>query len=239
MEKLSTGKYQTKLVDAVRYFWMTKDKQLKNQKKTDHGARGSVTGGKQLDGFINLFVQVAKDIGIPETSIYTRGNDLPGFFRPTKEWDFLIISPKKQLVTVIEFKSQVGSFGNNFNNRSEEALGSAVDFWTALRENGFSQVHQPWLGYLMLVEKSEKSTSPVRLKEPHFKVREEFQETSYIDRYSLLCKKLMKERHYTSTAMIWTNNKMEHGCIDEEISFESFLLSFMGFLQGKLNEFDK
>ena len=39
-----------------------------------------------------------------------------------------------RLLAVIELKSQVGpSFGNNFNNRTEEAIGSAVDFWTAYR----------------------------------------------------------------------------------------------------------
>ena len=38
-----------------------------------------------------------------------------------------------QLVTAIEFKSQVGpSFGNNFNNRVEEAIGNAADIWIAL-----------------------------------------------------------------------------------------------------------
>jgi hypothetical protein len=52
---------------------------------------------------------------------------LPGFFRPTKEWDLLAIHDGK-LLAVIEAKSQVGpSFGNNFNNRTEEAMGSALD----------------------------------------------------------------------------------------------------------------
>lgn len=41
------------------------------------------------------------------------------------------------LLAVIEFKSQLGSYGNNFNNRAEEAIGSSVDFWMAFRENQF------------------------------------------------------------------------------------------------------
>jgi hypothetical protein len=36
---------------------------------------------------------------------------------------------KGSLVATVEVKSQVGSFGNNFNNRVEEAIGSATDFW--------------------------------------------------------------------------------------------------------------
>ena len=41
-------------------------------------------------------------------------------------YDFLVVNPeKRQLKVVIELKSQVGSFGNNFNNRTEEAMGAA------------------------------------------------------------------------------------------------------------------
>jgi hypothetical protein len=153
MKRLSTEKYRILLASAVKHFWETRDSQARGQTKSDQGNRSSVTGGKQLDGFIQLLVQVAKDLGIPESCLYTKGNHLPGYFRPTKDWDYLIISPIKQLIAAIELKSQVGSFGNNFNNRTEEALGSAVDLWTAFRENGFPQKQQPWLGYMILVEK--------------------------------------------------------------------------------------
>lgn len=239
MNRLSTEKYQEYIIRAIQHFWETRDLQLLSQKKADQGSRGSVTGGKQLDGFINLLVHISKDMGVPESCIYTRGNVLPGYFRPTKDWDFLIISPKGKLITVIELKSQVGSFGNNFNNRVEEAIGSAVDLWTAFREDGFPQKQQPWLGYLMLIENTSKSTVQVRIHEPHFKVRTEFINTCYLDRYALFCQKLMQERHYTSTAMIWTNRKKEFGCPEIDISLDTFLLSFMGFIQGKLNDFDQ
>jgi hypothetical protein len=239
MEKLSTVKYHKQIAKAIKNFWKTRDSQALGQKKSDQGNRSSVTGGKQLDGFIDLIVQVSRDLGVPETCIYTKGNNLPGFFRPTKDWDFLIITPKQQLIAVIELKSQVGSFGNNFNNRTEEAIGSAVDLWTAFRENGFPQKQQPWLGYMILVEKTNSSTSPVRLQESKFIVRSEFNNTSYLDRYVLLCQKLMQERHYTSTALICTTRKAEFSYPLDEISFDSFLLSFMGFIQGKIKEFEK
>lgn len=239
MNKLTTDKYQKQLSKAVKHFWQTRQNQSKGKKKTDQGNRSSVTGGKQLDGFIELLVQVSVDLGVPERCIYTKGNILPGFFRPAKDWDLLIITPMNQLIAVIELKSQVGSFGNNFNNRTEEALGSAIDLWTAFREKGFPQTQQPWLGYAIIVQKSKKSTSEVRLLEPHYKVRPEFQKTSYLDRYVLFCKKLMQERHYSSTALLSTTEKMDFDYPDDEISFDSFLLSFMGFIQGKLKDFSK
>ncbi len=41
-----------------------------------------------------------------------------------KKWDLLVV--EGCLIAAIEFKSQVGSFGNNYNNRTEEALGSQL-----------------------------------------------------------------------------------------------------------------
>jgi hypothetical protein len=235
--EFSIDKYQKALKKAISHFWNTRNKQTVGGSKSDQGNRSAVTGGKQLDGFIDLVTKVAVDIGVPKECIYSKGNKIPGYFRPTKDWDVLIISPKGKLISVIEFKSQVGSFGNNFNNRTEEALGSAVDLWTAFKENGYPQKQPPWVGYLMLVEKSEKSTTEVRIQEPHFKVRDEFHNTSYIDRYALFCQKLMQERHYSGTCLLWTDSEKKFGTVDEELSLNSFLLSYMGFLQGKLNEF--
>ena len=232
--------YQEDIKNAIIHFWTTRNKQINDQKGRqirDQGNRGAVTGGKQLDGFINLLKKISIDVGIPEEFIFTKGNHLPGFFRPTKEWDFLVISPGKKLIACIELKSQVGSFGNNFNNRTEEALGSAVDLWTAYREQVFPKQQPPWLGYLTVVEKSEKSLSPVRINEPHLKTLEEFHGTSYLDRYRILCQKLMAERHYSATGLIWTSSNMTFGSLSDEVSIEAFLRSYMGFLYGNLAEF--
>lgn len=237
MDKISANKYQKDIKNAVKVFWDTRNQQNTGRKKIDQSTRSSVTGGKHLDGFVSLMVKIAQDIGIPKDCIYTKGNVLPGFFRPTKEWDLLIINPKNELVTVLEFKSQVGSFGNNFNNRTEEALGNAVDLWTAFREMGFNQITPPWLGYLILVEKSDKSINQIKVKEPHFKVRSEFLNTSYLDRYKILCQKLMLEKHYNAASVVWSNSKKEFGCLDDDLSIDSFINSYIGFLYGKLSGF--
>ena len=226
-------RYRKEIKEAVSVFWETRSKQNTGRKKADQGSRSSVTGGKHLDGFVNLMKRVAIDQGVPDTYIYTKGNALPGYFRPSKEWDLIIVNSKKQLVVAIELKSQVGSFGNNFNNRTEEVLGSAIDLWTAFRERGYPQKSPPWLGYLILVEKSSKSTSSVKLKEPHFKVRDEFRDTSYMDRYKLLCEKLMLEKHYNAAAIIWSDSSKKYGNLDPELSIGSFIQGYVGFLTGK------
>jgi hypothetical protein len=120
----------TRVASAVEHYWTTRAGQKQKQRQagqSDQGLRGAVTGGAQMDGFVNLFAEIILAAGIPGACVYRRKDvELPGFFRPTKEWDLLVVRDKALLVA-IEAKSQVGSFGNNFNNRTEEAMGSALD----------------------------------------------------------------------------------------------------------------
>ena len=129
----------------------------------------------------------------------------------------------------MEFKSQVGSFGNNFNNRTEESLGSATDIWTAYREGAFALSQRPWLGYVMVLEEVAKSLSPVGVKEPHFPVFPEFREASYAKRYEILMTKLVRERLYDSAALLLSSQSSEkdgsYRQPSTELSFERLLTS--------------
>ncbi len=191
---------------AVAHFWQTRYVQLERQEKrgkADQGMRSAVTGGSQMDGFIDLFTELIINAGIAEPYVFRkRSVELPGYFRPTKEWDLLVVRDQI-LIAAIELKSQVGpSFGNNFNNRTEEAMGSALDLWTAYREHAYLDSPQPFLGYLFMLEECEASSRPVKVNEPHFKVFPEFDGASYQRRYELFCRKLVLERHYTAAAFI-------------------------------------
>ena len=94
------------------------------------------------------------------------------------------------------------SFGNNFNNRVEESIGSAVDFWKAYKEGAIGSQPEPFLGWIIYVEKTQKSDSPVKNSSPHFPCFPEFKGTSYLDRYNLLCQKLVQERLYRCAALV-------------------------------------
>ena len=191
------------VAQAVAHFWNTRKNQASKGLKKDQGARVAVTGGAQMDGFIRLIASIIAESGIDKSHIFfKRCLNLPGFFRPTKEWDLLVVRDD-QLIIAVEVKSQVGpSFGNNFNNRTEEAMGSSLDLWTAYREGAFNKTIRPWLGYLFLLEDCSKSRTPVRVKEEHFKVFPEFIGASYAKRYKLFCRKLVRERHYNAAAFI-------------------------------------
>jgi hypothetical protein len=196
----------SKVSKAVAYFWQTRQSQVEKQKQTgstDQGFRGAVTGGAQMDGFISLITETIASAGIDKQHIYFQQSlELPGYFRPTKEWDLLVVKDN-QLIIALEAKSQVGpSFGNNFNNRTEEAMGSALDLWTAYRESAFNKTVKPWLGYIFMLEDCAKSQSPVSVKEPHFEVFPEFKDASYAKRYEIFCRKLLRERHYNAACFI-------------------------------------
>jgi hypothetical protein len=195
---------------AVAHYWQTRAAQRKKQEsgeKTDQGLRSAVTGGAQMDKFIDLFTGIAIEAGIPASCVFRKkAVELPGFFRPTKEWDLLIIRDRT-LIAAIEAKSQVGpSFGNNFNNRTEEAMGSALDLWTAFRERAYLESPQPFLGYFFMLEDCEASNRPIAVKQPHFKVFPEFNGASYTRRYELFCRKLVLERHYTASAFVTSSS---------------------------------
>ena len=191
---------------AVAHYWKTRTGQQDKQRETgkaDQGLRSAVTGGAQMDGFIGLFTELITAAGISERFVFRKkAVELPGFFRPTKEWDLLVVR-EQTLLAALEAKSQVGpSFGNNFNNRTEEAIGSALDLWTAYRDHAYLTSPQPFLGYFFMLEDCDASNRPVKVQEPHFKVFPEFVNASYMRRYEIFCRKLVLERHYTAAALI-------------------------------------
>jgi hypothetical protein len=225
----------TGLRAAIKHFWLTRTEQAKNQgKKTgsrDSGARTAVTGGRQMDGFVSLVRDFLCKNGLPKAHVYCEKRiELPGWYRPEKKWDLLIVS-NGRLLAGIEFKSQVGSFGNNYNNRTEEAIGSAADIWAAYREGAFKPSARPWLGYMMLLEEARGSMHPVRAQEPHFKVFPEFKDASYAKRYEILLTKLVRERLYDSACLLLSDSRRgARGYYSEpsvELGFENFFSSLL------------
>lgn len=199
-------RWEGRLKEAVEHFWKTRSAQSENQGRRsgqkDAGARSAVTGGKQLQGFADLICDYLEESGLDRPSIHCdRLVEIPGWYRSEKCWDLLVVS-NKRLIAALEFKSQVGSFGNNFNNRTEEALGSATDLWAAYREGAFAPSQRPWLGYFMMIEDAPESNRPIGVKQSHFKVFPEFVNASYTKRYEILLTKLVRDRHYDNACLL-------------------------------------
>lgn len=238
---LALVNYREQAQDAIKAFWGNREAALRKQVEsgnTDAGTRGAVTAGKNLDGFVALVCSLVAANGLTSAKIYTNKGlvVLPGFFRPTKQWDLLVMNDG-HLVAALEFKSQVGSFGNNYNNRTEEAIGTAHCLWTAYRDGALGAGPRPFLGWLMVVEDAPESRVPVRSDSPHFPIFPEFERTSYLQRYDLLCQKLVREQLYSSATLLATPQNAVNSGEFRELSplsgLDTFVTSFAGHIAAE------
>jgi len=231
--------YEEKAREAVKAFWGNREAARQKQIESgnaDQGERAGVTAGKNMDGFLALILDIIRANGLSHAEIYQNRAmlTLPGYFRPTKLWDLLVLY-KGELIAAIELKSQVGpSFGNNFNNRTEEAIGTAHDLWTAYREGAFGKQPRPFVGWLMMVEDAPGSRKPVRDASPHFPVFEEFKGASYLKRYDLLCQRLVQEQLYTTAAVLTAERSALDTGDFTGLSSMSSLRTFVSALAGHI-----
>lgn len=198
---------------------------------TDTGNRSQVTSGKHLDALAQEIISDIERMGINPEDIYTgsSGVEIPGWFRATKKWDTLVFCGNS-LVAAIELKSMYSSYGNNLNNRVEEALGESTDAMFAIKNQLIDQNIPPILGYVMVVKKDAKSSSTCnRPREDHFKVDSIFYDTSYIDRLEIMCKRLLREGLFGAVWFVVIDPVQ--GTIEEpnaDLSYDKFMAAIRG-----------
>lgn len=226
--------FERRFHDAIASFWNARDRQKQKQiegGKIDAGTRGAVTGGTQMGALEVLVSDVLQQAGLQDCDIKTRtALELPGYYRPEKKWDLIVVSAG-QLVAVMEFKSQAGpSFGNNFNNRCEEAIGSASDIWIAFRERRFGTAPAPFLGYFFLLHDCPQVRKPLGNKEPYFAVDPVFKGTTYAQRYEHLCRRLVAERLYTAACLTLATDECPPAITEPaaDLSFHRFVAGLVG-----------
>ena len=95
--------------DAIRHFWKSRlsaGKQQEDRGISDQGNRSQVTSGKNLDGFIKLTRQLILDNGIKEIDLHYESRNkgkkpnIPGYYRPKKDWDILVVSKGRLLAAI-------------------------------------------------------------------------------------------------------------------------------------------
>lgn len=208
------------------------------QGKHDQGNRSGVTAGSHFAEVAELIREdLIRRCGFAPNAVCLRAEclKLPGWFRPTKDWD-IIAYHGDSLVAAIELKSISSSFGNNANNRTEEALGAASDIRIAHQKGllGDARV-PPILGYVLIVAETEESTT-VRAKKPaqaKYPIDPAFEGISYIERFRLLCERLQSESIYQAVWYVTANPKTDE--VHEpspKLSYESFL----AVLEGSLSQ---
>jgi hypothetical protein len=143
-------------------------------------------------------------------------------------------------VAAVEVKSQVGSFGNNANNRVEEALGNATDFWTAYKRGVFQPTQKPWLGYLFMLEDAPGSTrARKRIDLEPFAVDAAFQEKSYVQNYEETCKRLVRELLYDAACFFVSSATSGKDGIYRQPSLELGIKNFAISLHARAAAFAK
>lgn len=229
---------EARLQHAVEQFWEGRANQQKKQidsGKIDAGTRGAVTGGTHMGALEILVTDILIDAGLKKFDVKSRtGIELPGYYRPEKKWDLIVVS-EGHLVTAIEFKSMVGSFGKNINNRVEEAIGNAADIWVAFREGRFGTSPPPFLGYFFLLQDHPNVHRPQsRFKEPNFAVDPLFQGVSYAKRYEIMCRRFVLERLYTSACLVLSTEEAKVSQPADELTFQRFTAALRGHVAAFL-----
>jgi len=120
-------------------------------------------------------------------------------------------------------KTQKDSIGNNQNNRIEESIGNAVDFWDSYEQGTFgSLLPRPWIGYLFIgryeegqKNKSVKITQPLISVDPVFSTTKEnweesikFNGCSYADRYRIFLDRMIGKKLYDGASFLITNESI-------------------------------
>lgn len=207
---------------AIQGFWTGRDLQAQKQVlsgNVDAGTRGAVTGGKHLDALGQAVGSLfSSDPALRLDVRYGGRLTVSGYYRRSKDWD-LVVLHRGALVAAVEFKSQVGSFGNNFNNRSEEAIGNAADLWKAY-ENGYVGLVRPWLAFVMVLEAAPASMTPLGNPPAIYPTDPAFRDTGYLDRYRILLRRLVRERQYDAAVVAAT--VAGQGVLDEPLFDLSF-----------------
>lgn len=252
-------------IDAVQHWWASKDKNRKDTGDTQAGTRGSNLRGDTMDGFRSEIRAKLIAAGVSPDDIFSGGqfsalpSNLPSYFRASKNWDLLVCknsvykrfamessrpAPIPQLIAAIEFKSQEGSVGNNQNNRMEESIGSATDFWAAYEAGSFGALQpRPWLGYLFVGRYEDEDVDRgVEIKQPHFLTdpvfdgknpndrlsQNKYVGPSYAHRYRIFLDRVIAKKLYDAGCFIVTHELMKdaepnHKCLFPDLSGQRFM----------------
>ena len=222
--------YSDQFAAAIKDYWNVKASQ--KAASSSEGKSKDVRGGKHMDGFERLIRTVVEDAGIkldpqPEKKIY-----LPGYYRETKSWD-VVMQYKGHVLAIVEAKSQGSSLANNFNNRVEEAIGQAADVWKAHERGYLVSGMRPWVGYLMIVNETKKTTEPKNLSKGKtiptgMVVDERFDGMSFAERYAEAFGRLDQERLLDATCVAITKDENSYSYPNEWLSFNGFAAQLWG-----------
>ncbi|MDQ6783077.1 MAG: PaeR7I family type II restriction endonuclease [Actinomycetota bacterium] len=218
--------YGRLVTEAVATYWDMRQGQAaksRAQGVLNTGTRAEVTGGRHLDELQALLVRVFVDARIPPHLIDVKKRPIAGYFRRDKSWD-VVVTVADRVVGIVELKSMAGdSPGQNYNNRTDEALGQSLDVWKAVERGIIDTPLRPWLGYFMLLEDNDAFNTPVQGRRPVWKADPVFDGASYSTRYAIFFERMVRERLLDAACLVLADKTTG------TVRFPSSTLSFQAF----------
>ena len=153
--------YREEVRNAVRFFWQKRRQQSSSQgggTDRDRGARSAVTGGKQMDGFVQLVRSLLVTASVPESCIgIGKRIELPGWFRAEKQWDLIV-------VTTASFSQPSNSSPRSAHRLATTSITEPKKRWAAPRIFGrrIGKGHSSLLPVRFLAISCSSKIAPVR-----------------------------------------------------------------------------
>lgn len=223
---------------GITHWWKAKSRNASTTGKSQGGTRDHNLRGDTMDGFRDVIIDHLCKEGVAREDIFCgsqfakNASNLPSYFRASKNWDVVVCKHAHHLsmamaspvppvlIAAIEFKSQDKSIGNNQNNRIEESIGNAHDFWASYENGNFGRLSlRPWLGYLLVGRYGAGDENrPVEIRQPLFPTDPAFcmdperrfasiklPGVSYAERYRLFLERMIAMKLYDSAAFLVTS----------------------------------
>ena len=224
--------YDDRVHAAVVEYWNVRRTQAERSRDlgvVNTGLRAEVTGGRHMNELELLLVQVLVDAGLPAKMLEVKTRPVPGYFRRDKSWD-VVVTVADRVLAIIELKSIVGSNpGQNFNNRTDEALGQAMDVWKAVERGIIVSPLRPWLGYLMLIEDNDAWNRRSAARRPVWPSDPVFVDTSAAERAAIFFDRMVRERLLDAACVALarkTDGNVRY--TQETLSFQAFAAAMFG-----------
>lgn len=223
---------------AIAAFWGSRATQLAAIGNSQGGTRDAVVGGQHLNAVRDLLVDEMIRTGAPIANTHATGSakTMPGYFRPSKNWDLAVKNDAGAVAALFELKSQVGSFGNNANNRAEEAVGNPIDLDQAVA-HGIVPV-RPWTAYIFVIEDAEASRHSRNTRATTaYPIDPVFETVSYVDRVGILAERAVESGLYDAAWVVATpkpaglDSPVFWSDANETVSWRAFSAALSAFVE--------
>ena len=166
------------------------------------GTGAQARNARHMESLATFVRQMFLEAGLSESDVRVNGV-IPGYYRRSKDWD-IVATYKDNLVAVVELKSQVGSEGNNGNNRIEEALGNSRDASAAQELNQAFGNLPIWTAFCVAFGSSPDDAKPTRAPQSMFSLDPVFAGMTYARQWEIAVTRFIQTGAYDAGWMVTT-----------------------------------